>query len=544
MADTDDDARSGPNGRRRRPPPTIEGQAVEIPIADEAPPVGEPPADAPAAAVTEPDATVTESAAGMPAEQVADPAMAHASAETTAETTAAQTTAAESVAAETGAPAAKSATSVPGVSATLAPDAASNPESAPGSASPPKARTPWFAIFAAGIVGAGLAAVAAGAAWIYGAPLIEPDTSSLNARLTRLEMHTPTAAEIAAATVPDMGKVSAAKIDELAARLTKLEAAEAAAARQPAASDSAKLDELTARVSRLETTPAATPAPAVDPAELKELAARIAALDAAVKPVAQRLTDIERQNAANAKAAQDAGARADTVAKAMADVQRVDADQEKLQQGTRTEIAALVARLAAMETQVKQVGDQLAEAAVPKPDEALRYALIAAGLRSALERGDPFTAELAAARTAGLDPAVLTQIAPFASTGIPNVQDLFRELGGLIPEMLKVSAPAAHEGGYLDRLQAHAERLVRIRPVGDQAGDDPATVIGRIERDMARRDLAAVLAEFDKLPAPAQMVAEGWRKKALARQSAGAASAKLVAASFAKLGASAGATKQ
>jgi hypothetical protein len=533
MADTDDEARRGPDGRRRRPPPTIEGQAVEIPIADEAPPVGEPPAESPAA-MTEPEATVTESAAA-PAEQATEPAMAQ---------TAAETTVAESVAAETEASAAKPATSVPGVSATLAPDAAPPPESAPRSAPPPKARTPWFAVFAAGILGAGLTALAAGAAWIYGAPLLEPDTSSLNARLTRLEMHTPTAAEIAAATVPDMGKVSAAKIDELAARLTKLEAAEAAAARQPAAPDSAKLDELTARVSHLETAPPATGAPAADPAELKELAARITALDAAVKPIAQHLTDIERQGAANAKVAQDAGARADTVAKAMADVQRVDADQEKRQQGTRTEVAAVAERLAAMETQVKQVGDQLAEAAVPKPDEALRYALIAAGLRSALERGDPFTAELAAARTAGLDPAVLTQIAPFASTGIPNVQDLFRELGGLIPEMLKVSAPAAQEGTYLDRLQAHAERLVRIRPVGDQAGDDPATVIGRIERDMARRDLAAVLAEFDKLPAPAQAVAEAWRKKALARQTAGAASAKLVAASFAKLGASAGATKQ
>jgi hypothetical protein len=475
-------------------------------------------------------------------------------AQAVAENAAAENAAAESTAAETEAPAAKPATSVPGVSATLAPDAAPPPESAPHSAPPsptppPKARTPWFAIFAAGIVGAGLTALAAGAAWIYGAPLIEPDTSSLNARLTRLEMHTPSAAEIAAATVPDIGKVSAAKIEELATRLTKLEAAEATAARQPAAADGAKLDDLTTRVSRLETAPPAASAPAasspaVDPAELKELAARIAALDAAVKPIAQHLTEIERQGAANAKTAQDAGARAETIAKAMADVQRVDADQEKLQQGTRTEVAAVAERLAAMEAQVKQVGDQLAEAAIPKPDEALRYALIAAGLRSALERGDPFTAELAAARAAGLDPAVLTQVAPFASTGIPNVQDLFRELGGLIPEMLKVSAPAAHEGGYLDRLQAHAERLVRIRPVGDQAGDDPATVIGRIERDMARRDLAAVLAEIDKLPAPAQTVAEAWRKKALARQTAGAASAKLVAASFAKLGASAGATKQ
>ena len=107
-----------------------------------------------------------------------------------------------------------------------------------------------------------------------------------------------------------------------------------------------------------------------------------------------------------------------------------------------------------------------------------------------------------------------------------------------------ITGITGQDGSYLDRLQAHAERLVRIRPAGDRPGDDPATVIGRIERDMARRDLAAVLAEFDKLPAPAQAVADAWRKKALARQTAGAASAKLVAASFAKLGASAGATKQ
>jgi hypothetical protein len=533
MADKDDGARPGPDGRRRRPPRTIEGEAVEIPIAEQAPLAGESPAEATAAAaMTEPEARVVEPAAEtLAAEHVTEPVVAEAVAET--------------VAAEPETLAAKSATSVPGIAATRTPDAAPAPDSAPHSAAPPtKARTPWFAVVAAGVVGAGLTALAAGATWIYGAPLIEPDTSSLNARLTRLEMHTPTAAEIAAATVPDMGKVPAAKIEELAVRLTKLEAAEAATTRQAAAPEGAKLDELTTRVSRLETAPPAANSSAADAAELKALAARLAALDAAVKPIAQHLTDIERQSTANAKAAQDANTRAETVAKAIADVQRVDADQEKSQQGTRTEVAGLVSRLAAIETQVKQVGDQIAEAAVPKPDEALRYALIAAGLRSALERGEPFTAELAAAKTAGVDPALLTQLSPFASTGIPNVQDLFRELGGLIPEMLKVSAPAAQEGGYLDRLQAHAERLVRIRPVGDQTGDDPATVIGRIERDMARRDLAAVLAELDKLPAPAQAVAESWRKKALARQTAGAASAKLVAASFAKLGASAGTAKQ
>ena len=386
-------------------------------------------------------------------------------------------------------------------------------------------------------------------------------------------MHTPTAAEIAAATVPDMGKVSAAKIDELAARLakleaaetngarqapvadnakvddlaarlTKLEAAETAGARQAPAVDNAKLDDLATRVSRLESTPPPASPPAADAGELKELGTRVAAVETTMKPIAGHLAEIERQGTANAKATQDASSRADTVAKAMAEARQADADQEKSHQGTRTEVAGLSGRLGALETQVKQVGDQVAEASVPKPDEALRFALVAAGLRSALERGEPFTAELAAAKTVGVDPALLAQLGPFASTGVPNVQELFRELGALIPEMLKVSAPAAQEGSYLDRLQAHAERLVRIRPVGDHAGDDPATVIGRIERDMARRDLTAVLAELDKLPAPVQAIAEPWRKKALARQTAGEASAKLIAVSFAKLGASTGPAKQ
>ena len=219
MADSDDDARPGPDGRRRRSPPTIEGQAVEIPIAHETPPsIDEPPTEAPRPRSPNPTLRRQSPTVATPApEQVTEPAMAE--------------TVAETVAAEPEAPAAKPATSVPGVAAIPASDTAPAESGESPHAAPPrpaKARTPWFAIFASGIIGAGLAAVAAGAAWIYGAPLLEPDISSLNARLTRLEMHTPTAAEIAAATVPDMGKVSAAKIDELAARLTKLEAAEAA----------------------------------------------------------------------------------------------------------------------------------------------------------------------------------------------------------------------------------------------------------------------------------------------------------------------------
>jgi hypothetical protein len=439
-------------------------------------------------------------------------------------------------------------------------EGAASAASSASSASSSAPRTPWVPILAAGVLGAGLAVLASGAAWIYFAPLDDHGIQQqLSARVARLEVQTP--ADIAAATVPDMGKVSAAKLEELAARLTKLENAppslpdtakteaeikeltarldkletqSAATAPENGRTDVGKIAELSDRISRLEASLAAPPAPST-PAPA--LASRLAAVEQAMKPLADHVADLDRQNGDNASAAKEARERSEAVAKAMADVNRADAEQDKQHESAKAELAGLGARLDAVETLAKAIRDQVAEASAPKADEPLRFALIAAGLRFALERGEPFAAELAAAKSVGVDPALLASVAPFAATGVPNQQELFRELTALTPEMLKVSAPAAQDGSYLDRLQAHAGRLVRIRPVGDQPGDDAATVIGRIDRDMARRDLAAVLMELDKLPAQAQAVADPWRKKAMARQAATAASAQLVAASFAKLGA-------
>jgi hypothetical protein len=483
MADTSDDAAQGtPDGRRRREPPTIDVKAVEVPVAGAA-----------AAAAT------SSASAAVP----------------------------------------------------------------PSSA---QSRTPWLAVLAAGVLGAGLAVLAAGATWIAYAPLDDRGTEQLTARVARLEVQTQTAADVAAATVPDMGKVSAAKLEELAERLTKLENAppppappdttkaedeikdltarlgrletlSAATAPENGRTDVGKITELSDRISRLEASLAAPPPPPPAPSPDPELTGRLAALEQAMKPLSDHVAELDRQYGDNATTAKEARERSEAVAKAMAEVNRSDAEQDKRHEGTTAALGDLSRRVDAVETLAKAIRDQVAEASAPKADEPLRFALIAAGLRFALERGEPFTAELAAAKSVGVDPALLASVAPFAATGVPNQQELFRELTALTQEMLKASGPSGQDGNYLDRLQAHAGRLVRIRPVGDQPGDDAATVIGRIDRDMARRDLAAVLTELDKLPPPAQAVAEAWRKKAVARQAATAASAQLVAASFSKLGA-------
>ena len=78
--------------------------------------------------------------------------------------------------------------------------------------------------------------------------------------------------------------------------------------------------------------------------------------------------------------------------------------------------------------------------------------------------------------------------------------------------------------------------MLNIRPVRDEPGDDPATVMSRIEFKMPQQDIDATVAELDKLPAPARELAQAWRTKALARQDALESARLLATASLATLG--------
>jgi hypothetical protein len=312
--------------------------------------------------------------------------------------------------------------------------------------------------------------------------------------------------------------------------------------RDVVARETAKLDDVEARLAALESALKATPAPAAaapDPS----LANRIGALEAAVTPLAARVAELERRVGDNTDVARGAGERADTVAGLLDELKKNGAEQSALAQQDRSTLESFADRLKALEALVawlkstQEEFDSAARApAVAAPDTAVRVAVIAAALRTAVERDYPFTAELAAARTLGLDDKALAALEPFAATGVPSQNELFRDLSALVPELLRVSAPAGHDGGYLERLQASATKMMNIRSAGDVPGDDPANVIGRIEVKMVRQDVAGVMAELDKLPAPAKELAQPWRRKALARQAAIDAARRIATAAFAKLG--------
>lgn len=349
---------------------------------------------------------------------------------------------------------------------------------APDGAPPPARSNPWLLV-ASGLGGAAIVAVVFLGLWATGRiPERDAETSVLAARLLSLE----------------------ARLRDLASRPAPMPPAPtpAPAAPQPPS-------DLAARLARLEAAVNAPRPPAGDPA----LAARMATVEQSVASVA---AEVARLKADTSRAAS----------------QGVD----------RRDIEALGQRLAALEQTAKTLQDEAAkQRAAPPPDRPLRLALAAEALNAAVFALEPYQVELAAAKSLGGDAKALAPLDAFAATGLPPAAALSAELHGLIPAMARAAAPALPPaaGGFLDKLQASAERLVRIRPVGEAPGSDAGAVLGRIGAAAARGDLATTIGELAKLPAPVRAPAEGWIAKVQARQAALAASRRFAVAALAGL---------
>ncbi len=299
--------------------------------------------------------------------------------------------------------------------------------------------------------------------------------------------------------------------DALPARIAALETQmrDIAARPAPASVDPRALAELAARLTKLEQAAAVPRAPQPDQA----LTDRVAALETAVRPLA----DFGQRLDAAGAAAREAKSRADAVFEAAqkgAPAQAAD----------RQEIEALAQRVAALEQAAKSADEKIARAATSVgADRAGRLAFVASALRAAVERGEPFAPELAAAKSLIADPAALSPLEPFAVTGVPRAETLARELSQRSNAILAAAGNAPREGGILDRLQQNAERLVRVRPISEMPGDDPATVLARAEAKASHGDIPGAVKDLAQLPEPARAAAQAWMKKAEAQVAALAA---------------------
>ena len=322
----------------------------------------------------------------------------------------------------------------------------------------------------------------------------------------------------------------------LEARLARLEQQLREVAARPLAPDVDRrpLDELTGRLARLEAALANPRQGALDAALDPAVANRLAILEGEVKAMAETVSILGRRSDDIAVTAREARARVDTLNAALAEltqkVNRLGAPAVE-----RRELEALTSRVDAIERGEKAVEAELAKR-TDSGDRPLRLAVVAATLKGAVERGEPFAAELAAAKALAPDAKTLAPLDAFAAAGVPTAAALARELSALAPALYSAAGAPAREGGFLDKLQASAEKLVRVRPAEEIAGADPAAVVSRAEAKAARADLAGALAELGELPAAARAPAEPWIRKAQARAAALEASRRLAADALAALG--------
>jgi hypothetical protein len=305
--------------------------------------------------------------------------------------------------------------------------------------------------------------------------------------------------------------------------------ANTAAASSAQGAKSADIDAISARVDKIQQ---ALQTPPTDEA----LIARMTAAEAQTKSLGDSLVGLTRRVDDGAAAVQTVHTQAQAAATAAEGAK--GAAQAGVQ---RSDIDVLTNRIAALESAVKSLAVDVAQrtSSSNSDDRVTRATVAAEALRAAVERGAPYQAELAAVQSLGADQNATVPLASFAADGVPSVDALGRELAALTPALRRASETEPNNGSLLGRLEAHAQKLVRITPLDAStapAGDGPSSVIAGINAAAARGDIAAALADIARLPDAARSLAEVWVKKAEAREAAVAASRRIAADALAALG--------
>jgi hypothetical protein len=281
----------------------------------------------------------------------------------------------------------------------------------------------------------------------------------------------------------------------------------------PVTVDPRAFDDLAARLAKLETAVATPRPPLSDPA----LANRITSIENETKVLGERIGVVARRTDEIAVIAGEARKSVDALTAAIADLKQEVARLSSTAVN-RNEFGAVANRVVTLERTATEIAAELArQAARETRDRAARIALAATALETAVERGDPFTAELAAAKAFATDPTPLAPLEPFATSGVPSAAALSRDLSLLVPALAQGAGSPQREGGYLQRLQANAEKIVRIRPTDDIPGDDPAAIVARVELRAGALDIDGALAELAKLPAQLRAPAQAWITRAQAQ---------------------------
>jgi hypothetical protein len=266
----------------------------------------------------------------------------------------------------------------------------------------------------------------------------------------------------------------------------------------PSQVNASAIDTLASRVADIEARSIKPPPAAPDPAQALRL-------DALEKSLASLRAEI-------------AGARAQSE-KLAADLNAVKSSPREA--AAAPDLAAINERLSQIERAPRPESTETAQRDnKPADDTALRRLVVASMLDVAVRQGEPFVAQLAAAKSLAPNPDALKPLDEFAASGVPHAAAFSRELLTLVPKLSPPAQDKATTGaGIVDRLQAGAAKLVRIERT-DAVGNDRSAIVARVTAAALRNDYAEARRELNTLAPGDRAPAQAWLDKANERDAA------------------------
>jgi hypothetical protein len=284
--------------------------------------------------------------------------------------------------------------------------------------------------------------------------------------------------------------------------------------------------------------PVVTPAP--DTAQIDALTKRLASLEARPAP---------SPGASDAKLATRLDALEKTAAALRADLDTVRAQQQQAattlndiktaprEAAAAPDLSAITNRIGQLESATRTLSSEAAQQrAAPVDDKSLRRIVAVTLLDRLVRQGDSYAAALAAAKPLVTQPDALKPLDKFAASGVPSANTLSKELLTQIAATAPVAPKPAEGTGILDRLQAGAERLVRIRRTDAPAGEGRSGIVNRAAAAARSDDIATARRELMTLSNTDRAPFQAWIALVDARDAALAASRQLATDAVAALG--------
>ena len=241
--------------------------------------------------------------------------------------------------------------------------------------------------------------------------------------------------------------------------------------------------------------------------DIEALKAQLASTPAATAnlgPLETRITDLEKKTAeAGNGAAADVSGLDAQITNLTGEIATLKSALADAQQSTEAAKSELSTRLDAAEKKIDE----------PASDVQLARAIAVTALKTAIDRGGPFLAELDALKSIAATDAAVTGLAEDAKTGVAPRADLVRDFPDVADAMLEATRHTDPNQGVFSRLMDSASSAIRVRPVGSVEGEGPEAVVARIEDRLTNGDLKGASLEWDTLPEPAKAAGADFKTK-------------------------------